>query len=472
MTTATRLVIDGDSQTAVRALDDVATAAKDAADEVEELSELDVSVDESPALKALDRISDEADALEAELESLDDVKIDPQVDTSGIQRADADVAQLGDTAQQAGPAIRGVTDELGESAGAAGVFGQAALDAGDAARIMGEKAGLSAQTMDRIGRAAATGAVAVAGAAYLWSEFSKAAERAAEAVRETETAIEELGGGDFDSAAENLRSGFETFIELTEDLGLSADEAFQVLTSGSENYYATLEELQAAYGELGPLQQTVLSEAITRWDEVGVSVLDARTQQEQWSDALRDSGIEIDGVTDKVGDLGDEADYVFGRQVPAALDIAETALDDWRNKLDIEDAGDRMLTKLGEVRDGAVEEFGAAETRDPRLAGETRRRPIRTVESDRSRVRARRHRRSATAAVRDHAATRETVVTIREVRVGSTRTASAAPSTKVPEAEGFRSQGSPMNITVNATAAQSAADLTAELDRWRRINGG
>ena len=58
-------------------------------------------------------------------------------------------------------------------------------------------------------------------------------------------------------------------------------------------------------------------------------------------------------------EFGKVAESIDG--VTTATEAANQALNDWKDDLTLEAKGDAMLRKLGEVRDGAVEEFGAAE---------------------------------------------------------------------------------------------------------------
>jgi hypothetical protein len=457
----TRITIDGDSRQAVAALEDVADAADDAEQAVDVLEDVDIDIDARSALDELDALIARADDLETDLEQIDDIDVSPTVDTAGIDQGVKSVDGLGDTAERAAPALRGVTDELGESSGAAGTMGQAALDAGEAVQIMGAKAGISADKMARIQTVAGQGAIAVAGAAYLYSEFSKAAEQAAEAIKLAEGAIESINEKDWAKGAEQLIEAFPEVLDMFDEWGVSADDQYRILTAGTDNYFQSLAELTGKYGELTVAEQAVLGLAVERWEEVKNAADETAGRVDEFSNAVR-------RAEDPLGHLEDDGVEAFGA-IDLAIAESVTAIDGWKSDLDIWDETRAMNEALEEwaadtetsseaaqlavlswiaVMDEAVAEPYVAELRAAFEAGDI---------EEIYRIR---------RAIQQPMASTLFVTGVYQPppNLGSV---DDHPYVAAPAS----SQRGAMNVTVNTSAAQSGPDLVTQLERWQRVNG-
>jgi hypothetical protein len=261
----TRIVIDADSRQAVTALGQVDKAAADADKSVGRLDGTDVDLSTSDATRALDKIETGADDALRAVREVDGASVDVAADTGRLDGATDEVTRLGrlaaeplrinidvDQAQVAriretgdhvktvgdrsaalqsgiGP-LRGFTDEMGNTAGAAGTAANALIDAGEAAQIFGAQMGLSEKTLGRVSLGLGAIGLAVGVATYAWGQYREAQRKAAERSEELIDVQERLIAGKYREAAEKLQ---ESYADLFADAiaeGLSFDDVISALT--------------------------------------------------------------------------------------------------------------------------------------------------------------------------------------------------------------------------------------------------
>lgn len=158
-----------------------------------------------------------------------DIQIDPQ---RQLPRAADDLGSMranGEGLQSALPAMRGFTDELGESAQQAGVAGQALGDLGDLSLIMGEKFGISQGATAALGTALGAAGVATVILLPLINELTKETEASTVAAEDLYSIQEAIADQRFETAAEKIAESYAELIAEGKALGFSERQVLGAL---------------------------------------------------------------------------------------------------------------------------------------------------------------------------------------------------------------------------------------------------
>lgn len=257
----TRIEITGDSRDATDALLDVETAAKDAEDAVDELSSTDVDVDTSNAVDELGKVDAASDDAQAALRSIGDAditadttdarseidklretaeavakeryEVEIDVDQDKVRGAAESVKQIGVNAEGLqrgiGP-LRGFTDELGDSAGKAGVFANAFIDAGEAVEVFGSQLGVSEKTLGKISTGLGIAGAAIGVATLAWSRYRDAQTEAREETEKLIALQDLLAQGKAAEAAEQFVTDYEGAIRKLDEFGVKAGDVYRFVT--------------------------------------------------------------------------------------------------------------------------------------------------------------------------------------------------------------------------------------------------
>ena len=161
-----------------------------------------------------------------------DIDADPR---RTAKRAAGDVQGLNETSQRGIGVLRGFTDELGETAQAGGVAGNAIIDAGEAVEIFGAKAGISEATLGKLAGALGGIGLAVTAGSVAWGYLNKAQKENAETSKELVAIQEQLSDSKYTEAAEGLYELYKDQFALLATEGYSAASVVDYLTGATEN---------------------------------------------------------------------------------------------------------------------------------------------------------------------------------------------------------------------------------------------
>jgi hypothetical protein len=206
-----------------------------------EAGDLDDRIDDvADSIRRMGQTKADAQQLTTELEQtqkaardLDGTDIDVDIRTDRVRDAAGDFDKARDAADRAQTGIgtlRGVTDELGGSAGQIGTYGAAMVDAGETVQIFGKQLGLSEESATKL--SAALGGIAIAATAafaigaVLWKKWNEDSERAEKKTASlTEALGEQLG------VVEKLQKAAGVGADRFDDLGEAITAA---LVDGAE----------------------------------------------------------------------------------------------------------------------------------------------------------------------------------------------------------------------------------------------
>lgn len=484
----TRIVIDADARqaiTALEAVDKAADAADRALDGITDRVSVDVTADTGQVTAAaadVDRLRNLArdpvripiDIADADLDRVartrDGIR-DVGVNAEGLQRG-------------IGP-LRGFTDELGGTAGAAGTATNALIDAGEAVEIFGAQLGLSEQTLGRVSLALGGIGLAVGAATFAWSKYREAQQKARERAEELVEVQRQLSDGKYREAAEKLA---DTYGDLFADLdrqGIDVATAMRVVNGELDT---TLDRLQlsAAAGDQLAAGTVTLADGFAKIDvasaaalirlrddmaAAGTELAGTTATTDALEAALAGTGRtasttadDIDGITSAFQALSDEIS-----RDRSALDLADTfdaardaaytawqtaaaggadadarARDYQRSLLDAKDAVIDVATEVGGIPARKVVEINAA---------------IAAGDID-----------EAERLINEVTRKREVLVLF--------KVPAQTPNYVTPRPTGS-STGSPapppapiVNQTINVRAAPTMRDVDAAATRWRRIARG
>jgi len=156
-----------------------------------------------------------------------DIDADPR---RTAKRAAGDVEGLNTAAQRGIGVTRGLTDELGETARAGGVAGNAIIDAGEAVEIFGAKAGISEATLGKVAGALGGIGLAVTAGSVAWGYLSQSQKNAAKDAEELRKVQEQLADSKYEDAAESLYEKYTTEFDRLGEAGFEAATIVQYLT--------------------------------------------------------------------------------------------------------------------------------------------------------------------------------------------------------------------------------------------------
>lgn len=270
--------------------------------------------DVSAALRDLERLEDPVDirtrtedleTAQADLRELAEladrkysIEIDADPKRSARQAADdlETMRTRADGFQSATPALRGFTDELGATAQAAGVTGQALGDLGDFSLIMGEKMGLSAGAAVGLGTAlgAAGLATIILGTAIPALKKLGDEQEIELATAEDLLSVHELLAKQMrDDAARKLAEDYADLIDKGREFGLTAGDVIGFVADETARLAAETDDVDA-----------------DRWRAFREAAHDART-------AFGDAGDTLDGYSESAREI---SDLLAGRFPTAAED--------------------------------------------------------------------------------------------------------------------------------------------------------
>jgi len=273
-TVETRVVIDANAKNAIRALEELDTAAGDTDKTLTELDGSTVDVDTSASVDGMDELRRAGDDAVAAIKAMSDTDVRISADTSGIATAAGDVDALqadagtpitididvdadklntvksklddvGDSGRAGGTAIGGIGNAVSElpGVGALGPIAESigqltenALEGGESLRGMGKAVGVlggTALVMYGIQRAMQSIADTKAFNTAQTESFTEALKEAESAAQAMLTVLKEAGG------VEGRAGGFGPLFEGTKDITanlvdakVSADEFILAVTEG------------------------------------------------------------------------------------------------------------------------------------------------------------------------------------------------------------------------------------------------
>lgn len=389
--------VDADTRDASRAIDKFADEVEDLTDRGKELRidfrEKVLETKIKKLLRDLERLDDPAEirVKSGELEDAQtdlrelqefagrDVEVEIDVDqqsTAGLRTAKDDVRGLSDTAQSGIGPLRGLTDELGESAGAGGVAANAIIDAGEAIEIFGAKAGISGATLAKASGVIAGVGIAIGVAAVAWqryqsiqAEAEKAIDDTTEALREQLDLAEQVEGK-FDEAG-NIGEAFadrllgdesrrDAALDFLNEFGLTIDDLPAALAAieGPDSGLAYLTDLLVENKGVPREFAAAMLEAADATVEIGGVQQDAALSFLEGGDAIRD-------VTNAFRELGaEESANRTLVELSTSSDEARDRIDAIRESLDgATDVQvlDAYIRKFGDATDATDDAADAAD---------------------------------------------------------------------------------------------------------------
>ena len=455
----TRIVLEGDSDGAVRATEQAGDAADDAAGD-------------------FDRLGGSVDEVTDDLERLDRTDVDIDVDTTGLDRAQKSTKGVSETAQRGIGPLRGLTDEFGGAAGEAGIMGAAIVDAGEAVEIFGAKAGFSQKAIGRLSTVLSVAAVGVAAATFAWKAYREEQERAEERMRSLVEVQRLLSDGSAAEAAAKLNEEFEGIFETLEDRGASGSDVIKFLQGDIEELGVSLTDMEG--------------KVLVGWREsfnaAAQDVIDTDERVDELTVAL---GGTLE-ATEEVGEgFGDATGFAeaFGVGAANAMAVVETAIQDVMSAVDalqlnisneqsfrrIRDAGRSAMAAIGEAFDMAgdsADEHAAdiegAEDALLDLRGEVAKYatdilnlPDEKVTEIDARLRA--------GAIDEVIAELEAATRVREAVINVIVRNSAAPPSSF--AGGPTIPSSAQSVQVNVQQVAEPRDVANSINTWNRLNG-
>lgn len=350
------------------------------------------------ALRDLERLDDPAqievrtrdlERAQEELRDLADlagrkyeVQIDADPQRSARRAADEVdlIRERGEGLQTALPALRGFTDELGATAAAGGVAGQALGDLGDFSLILGERFGISESATTKLGTAlGAAGLATVVGSVLVpvLLDLIGTQDELTFSSEELLRAQEALAEGNTERAASQLADTYGELLDRAKDLGIEQQQVIDYVTGATkafsegristdesrEAYRALRDDLLNARSAFGQSAEDLA--LATERTEGFQGALDAVVAErskftvavEEEADAVEDLGDEVADTTDDVGELRDAFDRLRNRlsDRSAYLNVADAFDDITDAQLDAVEA----LTEYG-IGSREAEEAGRA----------------------------------------------------------------------------------------------------------------
>ena len=217
-----------------------------------ELEKLEDPVDIEVATGDLERA--QKDLLD--LKELAERKYEIEIDADpkrNAKRAAGDMEGLNETSQRGIGVLRGVTDELGETAQAGGVAGAAFVDAGEAVESFGAKAGLSQEVLGKVGGALGGLGLAVTAGSVAWGLYNQEQKKAKERGEALLKVQEDLADDKYEEAADKLADTYRDLFDKAKVEGLSFSRTLAFITGESDDLGESLNDVWA--GDVGPDQQ-------------------------------------------------------------------------------------------------------------------------------------------------------------------------------------------------------------------------
>jgi len=298
-----------------------------------ELEKLEDPVDIEVATADLERAQKDLRDLEELAERKYEIEIDADPKRTA-KRAAGDMEGLNETSQRGIGVLRGVTDELGETAAAGGVAGAAFVDAGEAVEIFGAKAGLSQEALGKVGGALGGVGLAVTAGSVAWGLYNKEQKKAKERGEALLKVQEDLAEDKYEEAAEKLAETYEGLFNRAEVEGLSYARTLNYITGESDDLGESLNDVWA--GSVGPDQQKFLN--------IVKPLQDAR-------DAFKAQGEELTSNNALINSLRTGLELTFGDKGPLGeLAGGTEAFNDFSDAVyDFSDAADDAGGEIEEL---------------------------------------------------------------------------------------------------------------------------
>lgn len=365
------------------------------------------------ALRQLERLDDpvEIDIKQGELEDaqqelkeladLADRKYDVELDIDPKRNArraadDVDAMRVNAEGLQSGIGpLRGFTDELGGSAGAAGTTAAALIDAGEAVEIFGGQLGASEALLGKISLGIGAAGLAAGGLALAWNRAGKAARESEalrverveaynEALDDTESTLDAITETLRDAGSIEIDFGGAGNLDITpilNRLGVGVREFSQLVDGGKDRVGRWAESMRRAGvdGEYIKAVTIAATQEIDRFAEASKGAAESQAflagedigeyvdyigdATKEWEDAKQatdDAGAaalytkrQTDDVADSAGDVGDAYAEVRARvdEVSDAVDVLDTFI----SGIDSERATIRLRQDFERAR-AAIEE--------------------------------------------------------------------------------------------------------------------
>ena len=299
-----------------------------------ELEKLEDPVDIEVATADLERAQKDL----RDLEELAGRKYEIEIDADPkrtAKRAAGDMEGLNETSQRGIGVLRGVTDELGETAQAGGVFGAAFVDAGEAVEIFGAKAGLSPEVLGKVAGALGGLGLAVTAGSVAWGLFNKAQKEADGRTKSLLGVQEELADQKYAEAAEKLADTYGDAFATAEENGIS--------------YARTLDFITNESSDLGRALAVMYANAATSDQEA--EMLSLIIALDEAKTGFREQGEELKANNALVGELQTGLESAFGDDGSiSSIDDATGAFKDLGDAFDdVGDAADDATSEIDEL---------------------------------------------------------------------------------------------------------------------------
>ena len=299
-----------------------------------ELEKLEDPVDIEVATADLERAQKDL----RDLEELAGRKYEIEIDADPkrtAKRAAGDMEGLNETSQRGIGVLRGVTDELGETAQAGGVFGAAFVDAGEAVEIFGAKAGLSPEVLGKVAGALGGLGLAVTAGSVAWGLFNKAQKEADGRAQSLLGVQEELADQKYAEAAEKLADTYGDAFATAEENGIS--------------YARTLDFITNESSDLGRALAVMYANAATSDQEA--EMLSLIIALDEAKTGFREQGEELKANNALVGELQTGLESAFGDDGSiSSIDDATGAFKDLGDAFDdVGDAADDATSEIDEL---------------------------------------------------------------------------------------------------------------------------
>lgn len=376
----TRIVIDADSRQAVRALDAVGDAAGDTERELDDLADTVRQLDGEQIKLDTTVDTSKVDAAQTEVADLRQlaakpISIDLQVDDAQLDRVRRtgdqvrDVGAAADTLQTGIGPLRGFTDELSGTSAAAGVATNALIDAGEAVQIFGAQLGVSERTLGRVSLAMGGIGLAVGAATFAWSKYREAQEKARERTEQLIDVQEQLTDGKYREAAATLAETYGDLFTQAVSEGLEYADVVAAITSDTES-------LNLVIGEQGRVMSGTLKTASGEIVELsGITAGSLEALRQAWETANGELATSTE-ITDGLeaafkragesgadaGDAGQDAARRIAREADdaaRAVDDITAAYDELSRDVDQDRAWLRLQEQFDDVRERATDAWNA-----------------------------------------------------------------------------------------------------------------
>ena len=252
-----------------------------------------------------------------------DIDADPR---RTAKRAAGDVQGLNETSQRGIGVLRGFTDELGETAQAGGVAGNAVIDAGEAIEIFGAKAGISEATLGKLAGALGGIGLAVTAGSVAWGLLQSEQRKAAKEAEELGKIQEQLADSDYADAAGALYEKYADEFDLLAEYGYEAQQVVDYLTGKTNELQNSLGDgfkWGEGPGQLLNYDDTESEELLTYLDDAAIKLRDAR-------DAFEENAAQLERQR-----VGTQAlATAFEEELAPTSEVVEAALEDVRTELE------------------------------------------------------------------------------------------------------------------------------------------